>query len=73
MVRELKEITDTDVGGVVLVLWAVLVTLSSIWAMIFSCADGVSKEKTTSDDTGFVGGGCAAGCGGSGCGAVCGG
>ncbi|KAK8627855.1 hypothetical protein V6N13_135453 [Hibiscus sabdariffa] len=73
MVRELKVITDMDAGCVFLVLWAALVTLSSISAMIFSCADGVSKEKTTSGDSEFYGGGCTAGCGGAGCGAACGG
>ncbi|KAK8655945.1 hypothetical protein V6N13_108508 [Hibiscus sabdariffa] len=73
MVRELKVITDMDAGGVFLVLWAALVTLSSISAMIFSCADGVSKEKTASGDSEFYGGGCTAGCGGAGCGAACGG
>ncbi|MBA0739593.1 hypothetical protein Gogos_012849 [Gossypium gossypioides] len=75
MVRELKVISDVDgggIGGLFLVLWAAFLTLSSISAILFSCADGVSKEKTDSGDTNFYGGGCTAGCGGAGCGAACG-
>ena len=60
------------IGGVFLVFWAALLIVSLISAIIFSCADGVSKDKTTSGDTDFYGGGCAAGCGGAGCGAACG-
>ncbi|XVF09545.1 hypothetical protein REPUB_Repub07fG0103400 [Reevesia pubescens] len=73
MARELKIITDQDgggIGGAFLVFWAALLTLSLISAIIFSCADGVSKNKTTSGDTNFYGGGCAAGCGAAGCGAA---
>lgn len=79
MVRELKAIIDEDaagssIGGVFLIFWAALLTVSLISAIIFSCADGVSKEKaSTSGDTNTYGGGCAAGCGGAGCGAACGG
>ncbi|KAK8487372.1 hypothetical protein V6N11_021444 [Hibiscus sabdariffa] len=75
MVRELKVVTDMDSGSVLLVLWAARVTLSLILAMIFSCADGVSKEKTTSsvDASVYGGAGCTASCGGAGCGAACGG
>ena len=78
MVRELRVIIDQDesgsggIGGVFLVFWAALLIVSLISAIIFSCADGVSKDKTTSGDTDFYGGGCAAGCGGAGCGAACG-
>ncbi|RDX95327.1 hypothetical protein CR513_22170, partial [Mucuna pruriens] len=36
-------------------------------AIIFSCADGVSKEKTSAADQEPYGAGCAAGCG-AGCG-----
>ncbi|XWS60918.1 hypothetical protein CRYUN_Cryun07bG0079800 [Craigia yunnanensis] len=79
MVRELQVFTDQDGGGyggigvAFLVFWAALLTLSLISAIILSCADGVPKDKTTSGDTNFYGGGCAAGCGGAGCGAACGG
>ncbi|XWS50762.1 hypothetical protein CRYUN_Cryun12cG0115500 [Craigia yunnanensis] len=78
MARELKVIIDQDgsgiggIGGVFLVFWGALLTVPLISAIIFSCADGVSKDKTTSGDTNFYGGGCAAGCGGAGCGAACG-
>ena len=71
MVRELKVIIDQDgsvIGGVFLVFWAALLIVSLISAIIFSCADGVSKDKTTSGDTDFYGGGCAAGCGAACCG-----
>ncbi|XVE58814.1 hypothetical protein DITRI_Ditri04bG0199100 [Diplodiscus trichospermus] len=79
MVRELKVITDQNGGGyggigvAFLVLWAALLTLSLISAIIFSCADGVSKDKPTSGDSNYYGGQCAAACGGAGCGAACGG
>ncbi|XVF50544.1 hypothetical protein PTKIN_Ptkin04bG0109700 [Pterospermum kingtungense] len=79
MVREVKVISDEDGGGyggigvTFLVFLAALLTLSLISAIIFSCADGVSKDKTTSGDTNYYGGGCAADCGAAGCGAACGG
>ncbi|TKY44747.1 hypothetical protein E2542_SST31025 [Spatholobus suberectus] len=40
-------------------------------AIIFSCADGVSKEKTSAADQEPYGAGCGAGCGAE-CGAGCG-
>ncbi|XVF53868.1 hypothetical protein PTKIN_Ptkin05aG0134000 [Pterospermum kingtungense] len=73
MVRELKVIVDEDAASDFLVFWAAMLTVSLISAIIFSCADGVSRDKTTSGDTNFYGGGGAAGCGGAGCGAACGG
>ena len=60
-----------DDGEYWLVFWAVLVTMSIISAIVFSCADGISKEKsaTTTTDTDLYGGSaCAAGCGAA-CGA----
>lgn len=73
MVREL--IGDQGAGSSVgdfcnafLLFWAVLVSLSLISVIIFSCAGGVSKEKSSTADTEFSGAGCAAGCG-----AACGG
>ena len=51
-------------GGACLVLWLALVALSLISAVIFSCADGASKDKTSD---GVYGAGCSAGCG-AGCG-----
>lgn len=75
MVRELKVISaqygggNGGIGVIFLVFWAALLTLSLILAIILSCADGVSKDKTTtSGDTSFCGGECAAGCGAA-CGA----
>lgn len=72
MVRLWREIgsVEFDDGAYWLVFWAVLVTFCIIPAIVFSCADGVSKEKSaTTNDTELYGGaGCAAGCG-AGCGA----
>ncbi|EXC25174.1 hypothetical protein L484_013262 [Morus notabilis] len=78
MVRLSREAADLDgiIGGgggggfgfLVFVL-GLLVTLCIVSTVIFSCADGVSKEKSSSADTElYGGGGCAAGCG-----AACGG
>ena len=61
-----------DISHVWLIFWVALVTISLISVIIFSCADGVSKDKTSTGDTNLYGGGCAAGCGtvcGGGCGA----
>ncbi|CAK7349685.1 unnamed protein product [Dovyalis caffra] len=74
MVRLLKEVLIVDGSGgidgscLVVLLWAVLLTLSLLSALIFSCADGVSKDKSSEVDSTVYGGGCAAGCG-----AACGG
>ncbi|KAK9204100.1 hypothetical protein WN943_014358 [Citrus x changshan-huyou] len=49
---------------------AALLTLSVLPAIIFACAEGASKGKTSSaDDSNLYGAGCTAGCGG-GCGAA---
>lgn len=56
---------DDGLVGACLVLWLALVALSLISAVIFSCADGASKDKTS--DTGVYGAGCTAECG-AGCG-----
>lgn len=79
MVREFRDFTNGGVngeivggfGGVCVVLWVILVTVSALSVMIFSCADGVPKEKSSSADSNYHGGGCAAGCGAR-CGAGCG-
>ncbi|KAJ1387730.1 hypothetical protein SESBI_39718 [Sesbania bispinosa] len=73
MVREWREVNnlDTNLGFFInsyAILWVVLVTLCIISAIIFSCADGISKEKTSAADPEPYGAGCAAGCG-AGCGA----
>ncbi|KAJ6387273.1 hypothetical protein OIU78_017063 [Salix suchowensis] len=73
MARPLKEVITVDGGGGVdgsclVLLWAVLLTLCLLSAIIFSCADGLSKGKTSEADSTLYGGGCAAACG-----AACGG
>ncbi|GMP33005.1 hypothetical protein CsSME_00006515 [Camellia sinensis var. sinensis] len=70
MVREWKEVIAGDGGGgggACLVFWVVLVTFSLISVLIFSCADGASRDKTSAADSSVYGGGCEAGCG-AGCG-----
>ncbi|KAE9453912.1 hypothetical protein RHGRI_034661 [Rhododendron griersonianum] len=72
MVREMKEVITWDGGSVseaYLVLWSVLVTFTLVWVLIFSCAEGASKDKTSAADSSQVyGSACAAECG-----AACGG
>lgn len=73
MVRELKEVSswyggsinEGGLGTLILFLWVALVSLSLISVIMLSCADGASKDKTSTDTYGT---GCAAGCG-----AACGG
>lgn len=55
-------------GGDVLIMWVVTMSLVGLLAVIFSCADGVSKEKDSDPHTDTYGTACAAGCG-----AACGG
>ncbi|KAF5940283.1 hypothetical protein HYC85_021450 [Camellia sinensis] len=50
-------------GSGVLILLVALVSLILISAIIFSCADGVSKDKTSAAQTDTYGAGCGAGCG----------
>ncbi|KAH6763052.1 hypothetical protein C2S52_020485 [Perilla frutescens var. hirtella] len=57
-------------GGAVLALWAVLLSLFLITAVVFSCAGGSSQDKTSATSHADTYGG--AGCGGA-CGAGCGG
>lgn len=76
MVRELREvkIVDSNIGfyGNGYAIWLmVLVTFCIIPAIIFSCADGVSKEKSSAADQEPYGAACGAACG-AGCGAGCG-
>ncbi|KAJ7975159.1 Membrane protein insertion efficiency factor like [Quillaja saponaria] len=69
MVRKWREVTIEEGGGVgfignaYLVLWVAVVTFSIVSVIIFSCADGVSKDKTSAADSDHYGAGCAAGCG----------
>lgn len=55
------------VSDCLLLLWAALLALSLISAILLSCAEGASsssKDRAASaDDSGFYGTGCAAGCG----------
>ncbi|EXC25638.1 hypothetical protein L484_009943 [Morus notabilis] len=67
-VGERGSVTES-LSGVVLVLLAALVSLALILAVVFSCADGASKDKASATQTDTYGGtACAAGCG-----AACGG
>lgn len=56
-------------GGVILAVWAVLLSLSLITAVVFHCAGGASDDKTSAASHDIYGG---AACGGA-CGAGCGG
>ncbi|GMJ09723.1 hypothetical protein HRI_004641500 [Hibiscus trionum] len=58
--------TGEDFSSVFLMLWAALVALSLITAIVFSCAGGASKDKASATHDTY-GSTCAAGCGG-GCG-----
>ncbi|KAJ0095647.1 hypothetical protein Patl1_15098 [Pistacia atlantica] len=68
MMMMTKEEGDGDGSTVAFLLWAFLVTLSIISAVVFSCAGGASKDKdsATNADAAY-GSNCAAGCG-AGCG-----
>ncbi|KAK6921699.1 hypothetical protein RJ641_012206 [Dillenia turbinata] len=73
MVREWEEAVrlgreDHEVlSKVVIVLWVAIIMVSLVSAIIFSCADGMPKEKAASHHADTYGAGCAAGCG-AGCG-----
>lgn len=73
MVREWKEWANHDGGAhqgfsnAAFLLWVVLITLSLMSAIIFSCSDGASKDKTSTQTDGYNGTGCTA-CGGTACG-----
>lgn len=62
--------SSSSAAFVMLLLWAAFVTFAVISAVIFSCADGVPKDKTSSSatHTGTHGATCAA----AGCSAGCG-
>ncbi|XXG45366.1 hypothetical protein AAC387_Pa02g0468 [Persea americana] len=66
MVRELKEVVPGHGSGGGFLLWGVVVTLSLILAVLFSCAGGASKDRTSASDAAY-----GAGCGAD-CGAACG-
>ncbi|OWM86294.1 hypothetical protein CDL15_Pgr011118 [Punica granatum] len=56
---------DAWTGVIVSVLWAALLSLALVVAVILSCADGVSKDKASAcAHTDTYGTACAAGCGG---------
>uniref|UniRef100_A0A7N0U1G2 Transmembrane protein n=1 Tax=Kalanchoe fedtschenkoi TaxID=63787 RepID=A0A7N0U1G2_KALFE len=59
------ELEEGFVGARV-VFWVVLFSLSIVLAAVFSCADGVTRDKASHADN--YGTSCAAGCG-AGCGA----
>lgn len=50
---------------VIFIIWGALVMLSLITAVIFSCADGASKDKASATHNDGYGAACAAGCGGA--------
>ncbi|KAK9276063.1 hypothetical protein L1049_006345 [Liquidambar formosana] len=75
MVREWKLEVASGYGGSgseslgngIFILWVGLITLSLISAIIFSCADGASRDKASATQTDTYGtncGGCGAACGG---------
>lgn len=56
-------------SGLFLMFWPVLIVSSLVSAIIFLCADGASKDKSSADDSNvcggtMCGGECGAGCGG---------
>ncbi|KAK7291402.1 hypothetical protein RIF29_06514 [Crotalaria pallida] len=71
-IREINNNLDANLGffgNAYAILWLVLVSFCIISAIIFSCADGVNKEKDSdADPEPYYGAACAAGCG-AGCGA----
>jgi hypothetical protein len=68
MVREWKEVVGGGNGeslsSVVFIFWSALVMLSLVTAIIFACADGASKDKTSASHTGAPCAACGGGCGG---------
>lgn len=68
--RDTKMMSREDgVSGVFLMFWAVLLAISLASAIIFSCAEGASKDKSGADDSNvctgtMCGAECGAGCGG---------
>uniref|UniRef100_A0A0A0LQU7 Transmembrane protein n=1 Tax=Cucumis sativus TaxID=3659 RepID=A0A0A0LQU7_CUCSA len=74
MARLMREISSQNgsfglAGGETYWLfWVALFTLCIISTLIFSCSDGMSKDRNSTVDVELYGGGCAAGCG-AGCGA----
>lgn len=63
--RGVEDIAQVGIWG----LWLmILVSLCIISTLIFSCADGISKEKEATTHTDNYGAGCGAGCGAT-CGA----
>lgn len=82
MVRQWKEMGfrggggsyGEELGRLVFVLWAAVVTLSLLAAIVFFCADGMPKDtnKASADNNYGHGSTCTAACG-AGCGGGCGG
>lgn len=68
-------ISGVGVSECLLLLWAALLALSLISAILLSCAEGASPSSkaraASADDSGFYSAGCAAGCGAA-CGGACG-
>lgn len=54
-------------GGIVLILWAALLSTSLLLAVLVSCADGATRDKDSTTYTtaaAACGAGCGGGCGG---------
>lgn len=68
MVREWKEVVEGHGSSGGFLLWGVVVTLSLMLAVLFSCAEGASSKDRTSTADAAYGGGCGADCGAA-CGA----
>ncbi|KAL5726556.1 hypothetical protein ACHQM5_009593 [Ranunculus cassubicifolius] len=57
-------IEGEGIGNVLIILiWGVLVTLSLVSFIIFSCSDGASKEKDSVVDSHIYGSSCGGACG----------
>ncbi|KAF5734533.1 hypothetical protein HS088_TW15G00025 [Tripterygium wilfordii] len=69
MVRQWRErvIGGGEVGNACLVFWVFLLSLGVFSIIIFSCAQGGTKDKSSAADSDVYGAGCAAGCA-AGCG-----
>ncbi|KAK4376407.1 hypothetical protein RND71_002703 [Anisodus tanguticus] len=59
-IKGVEDITNVGFWGMWLMILVCLYIISTI---IFSCADGISKEKATSTHTDNYGAGCGAACG----------
>ncbi|XP_010551148.1 PREDICTED: uncharacterized protein LOC104821838 [Tarenaya hassleriana] len=66
VINNITETSPLDSNYLRHVMFLALVGISIVSALIFFCADGISKDKANNGDSNTYGGGCAAGCGGGG-------